>query len=422
MRALLRTLAGGLLSVVIFAAALELGLRLVPAAIPLTLLEHFVPDLRSRIASGRKLTTKDDTVLVTRDDGGPADRLWIYRPEAEIYYDFDEPRIVPQVQVDRQGFCNRDPDAYADTPSFDVIVVGDSFSWCLAVEPSETWPSRFAQLTGLSTYNLGHPGRGLYEYLQLLKTFGLGKSPRMVVMNIYEGNDFRDAFYFYKARAEGGAAVARQACPFDTATACDWVSRVGETVVGRQSYAYNLLVAALWKLAASADKKEIDFHYQVSFSDGSSVAMNSHNADRDEVEFARRLEQGLLDVSMFDAGLAELRRLADERGFVPILLYTPSAYTTYEGMMAFDDPEIERTMRNYSHTLRRYFAAKADELGFRFLDLTPHLAAFARASNADDLLYFRTNVHFTQSGHEVVASKLAELVRGEAGLAGAGTR
>jgi hypothetical protein len=422
MRAFLKAMAGGLLSAVIFAAALELGLRLVPAAIPLALLEHFEPDLRAHIASRRKLTTKEDTVLVPRADGGPADRLWIYRPEAEIHYDFDEPRIVRQVRVDKQGFCNPDPDAYADTPRFDVIVVGDSFSWCLAVEPSDTWPSRFARLTGLSTYNLGHPGRGLYEHLQLLQTFGLAKSPRMVVMNMYEGNDFRDAFYFYKARTDGGSAVARQACPFDSATACDWVGRVSETFLGRHSYAYNLLTAALWQLAASADKKEIDFHYQVRFSDGSSLGMNSQNADRDEVEFAQRLEDGRLEVTMFDAGLAEFRRLADQWGFVPILLYTPSAYTAYEGMTTFDDPGIERTMRNYSKTLRRYFAAKAGELGFRYLDLTPHLAAAAQASNADDLLYFRTNVHFTQSGHQLVAAQLAELIRDELDLGSGGGR
>ena len=419
---MLRTLSGTLLSVLIFAAALEFGLRLVPAAIPLGLLEHFEPQLRAHIASRRKLTTKQDTVLVPRDDGGPADRLWIYRPGAEIHYDFDEPRVVRQVRVDRQGFCNPEPDAYAETPRFDVIVIGDSFSWCLAVQPSDTWASRFAKLTGLSTYNLGLPGRGLYEHLQLLKRFGLGKSPRVVVMNLYEGNDFRDAFFFYKAKTDGGSAVARQACPFDSATACDWVSRIGETFLGRHSYAYNLLAAALWQIAASAEKKEIDFHYRVTFADGSTVAMNSHNADRDEVEFARRLEEGALDVSLFDAGLAEYRRLANERGFVPILLYTPSAYTVYEGMTSFDDPSIERTMRTYSETLRRYFASKADELGLRYLDLTPHLAAVARASNADDLLYFRTNVHFTQRGHQVVAARLAELIRADAALAGDGAR
>ncbi len=415
MRAFAKALAGGLLSVAIFLAALEAGLRLIPAAIPLAMLQHFEPELRSHIASRRNLSTKKDTVLVPRDDGGPADRMWIYRPEAEIHYDFDEPRTVPRVRVDKQGFCNPDPVAYDDSPSFDVIVVGDSFSWCLAVEPSDTWPARFETLTGLATYNLGHPGRGLYEYLQLLKNLGLRKSPRIVVMNVYEGNDFRDAFFFHKARAERGSAVARQTCPFDSARVCDLIEHANNSFLGRHSYAYNLLAATAWRLAASADKNEIDFGYQVTFSDGSSVEMNSNNADRDEVEFAQRLEDGRLDVTLFDPALAEFRDLAEQWGFVPILLYTPSAYSVYAGMTTFDDPNIERTMRNYSNSLRRYFAAKAQELGFLYLDLTPQLAAAARASGADDLLYFRTNVHFTQSGHQTVATQLAELVREKLG-------
>ena len=415
MRAFRSTLATGLLSVAVFVAALEVGLRLVPAAIPLAVLQHFEQGLRSHIASRRKLSTKKDTVLVPRDDGGPADRMWIYRPEAEIHYDFDEPRIVPRIRVDKQGFCNPDPAAYNDTPSFDVVVVGDSFSWCLAVEPSDAWPARFEALTGLTTYNLGQPGRGLYEYLQLLKNRGLRKSPRIVVMNVYEGNDFRDAFFFHKARTERGSAVARQTCPFDSAMVCDLLEHANNSFLGRHSYAYNLLAAGAWQLAASADKNEIDFRYQVTFSDGSRVEMNSTNADRDEVEFAHRLEDGRLDLTLFDTALAEFRDLAEQWGFVPVLLYTPSAYSAYEGMTTFDDPNIERTMRNYSNSLRRYFAAKARELGFRYLDLTPRLAAAARASSADDLLYFRTNVHFTQSGHRTVATQLAELVRAELG-------
>jgi hypothetical protein len=51
---------------------------------------------------------------------------------------------------------------------------------------------------------------------------------------------------------------------------------------------------------------------------------------------------------LFDAGLDEFRRLAGRWGFVPVLLYTPSAYTACEGMTIFDDPGIELTMRNYS--------------------------------------------------------------------------
>ena len=66
-----------LAAVVIFAfvAPLESALRLVPRAIPLSLLTEFEPTLRSAIAKQRKLQRVEDTVLVPRDDGGPADRM-----------------------------------------------------------------------------------------------------------------------------------------------------------------------------------------------------------------------------------------------------------------------------------------------------------------------------------------------------------
>ena len=49
---------------------------------------------RSVVAARRKLQRVEDTVLVPRDDGGPADRLWIYKGGAEITKEFDEPGIV----------------------------------------------------------------------------------------------------------------------------------------------------------------------------------------------------------------------------------------------------------------------------------------------------------------------------------------
>src|SRR5262245_19850647 len=107
--------AAGLATVAIlaFVAPLELALRLFPAAIPLSLLAEFQPTVRSAIAKHRKLQRVEDTVLIARDDGGPADRMWVYKPHVEVTEPFDEPGIVDTVRTDDQGFCNADADAYA---------------------------------------------------------------------------------------------------------------------------------------------------------------------------------------------------------------------------------------------------------------------------------------------------------------------
>ena len=44
---------------------------------------------------------------------------------------------------------------------------------------------------------MGVGGIGPYEYVQVLKQFGLQRRPRIVIMNIYEGNDLRDTLRYW---------------------------------------------------------------------------------------------------------------------------------------------------------------------------------------------------------------------------------
>jgi hypothetical protein len=52
---------------------------------------------------------------------------------------------------------------------------------------------------------------------------------------------------------------------------------------------------------------------------------------------------------------------------------------------------------------------KGRELGFAFLDLTPHLARAAEIHRTE-LLYFPTTLHYTALGHDVVARVIADLL------------
>jgi lysophospholipase L1-like esterase len=302
----------------------------------------------------------------------------------------DEEGIVDTVRTDAMGFCNPDRDAYA-APRFDVVAIGDSFTWCTSVHPSDAWPAQLEQLTGLTTYNLGLPGRGLHEYVQVLEAYGLAKHPRFVVMDVYEGNDLRDAYYAWAALCDAQRALER-------------------SFLGRHSYATNLVAGAAWDLALSAEKHDIVFRYEVRFPGGKELEFNTNNADRDEVQFARRLREGQLGPDLMEDALASFLALAREHGFVPVVVYTPSAYTAYEELSHFDDPGIEADMRAYSRTLRAWFASQASQRGFAYVDTTPALQAEARRAGPAELLYFRSNVHLTRWGHAVVAREVAGLI------------
>jgi lysophospholipase L1-like esterase len=402
------------IGVAIVAGGLEVLLRLYPAAIPLALLQHFQQDLRLRVASRLDLPNRYDFLEVSRDDGGPLLRR--YRPDAQLTSIGRDRDAVETVVMDEAGFCNPDRSRAATDP-VEILAVGDSFTWCTAVAPGEAWPAQLENVAARPTYNLGVAGVGPYEYVQILKRFGAERRPRVVIMNVYEGNDLRDALRYWDHRNRAS----------DAAEATDPDDRRGGWL-SRHSYVVNLATAAWREWIGSAwrsltevepefkkgldaiDKESLDLRYVLHLA-GGDTAFNRENSDRDELRLAMVLDQGLIDLSVFDDALATFADLAGEQGFVPVLAYSPSAHTAYANYVEFSDPSAGPVLARYSERLRGYFRDAAERYGLHFVDLTEFLRAEIDAqgdAQAERLLYFPFNVHFTPEGHRIVARGLAE--------------
>jgi hypothetical protein len=84
------------------------------------------------------------------------------------------------------------------------------------------------------------PGVGPYEYLEILRRFGLPLEPRLVLFNIYEGNDLRDAARFAEQLARGASAAQGAQGSSDEAA----VGFLGDLLF-RHSYALNFIGAAI---------------------------------------------------------------------------------------------------------------------------------------------------------------------------------
>jgi hypothetical protein len=409
----LRRLAAAAVFLCIFFGSLELALRLVPQAVPLTILVHFQEELRQTVADARGLPTRQKARTLPRDDGGP--ELHIYRPGVTLHMHAPDPGQVSTIPIDDAGFCNP-PESSYQRPHIDLLAIGDSFTYCTTVRPEETWVADLARESGLSTYDLGVGGVGLYEYLEILTHFGLAKSPRIVVMNVYEGNDLRDASRYQEYRTARGDAAAQAADPRTR------VRRAfGSSWLGRHSYAANLLVGGALALANEIDepdsvakragirKNSIDFRYRLDFG-ASSVAMNPENTDRDEVEHAMLVQRGIVSFDLFEPALERYAALALEHGFVPVVSYTPSAHTTYADFVRFEEPSLAPLLREFSEDQRGWLAQRCRTLGLRFVDLTPALRAAARSGRERELLYFPSNLHLSQAGHRVVAAALRDFL------------
>ncbi len=385
-------------SLLLFGATLEGTLRLLPSAVPTNVLLYFEPGLRSHIARGR-FSTHDETILLERDDGGPKLRVW--KPFIDKVYEIEDFGSRRVVTADEIGFCNPQG-RYRATPTIDLLAIGDSFTWCHAVSAEQTWALRTGDLAHLSAYNLGHGGQGPYEYVQVLKHFGLERSPKAVIMNVFEGNDLRDADEFQRFRDHPAKEdVDRPPAGWRAAP------------IARASYLYNLLCAGFEYLAEhralAREKNAIDFRYRVGEA-GQGIRYNEVQSDRDEVLYARRLRAGTIDLSLFDEALEAFTALGREHGFAAIVAYTPSAHTAYRDHVTFLDPALADDLHWFSDAQRRYFAGKSTELGYRFIDLTPYLERAIHGFAPADLLYYPTTLHYSPRGHDVVAHALADLL------------
>ncbi len=412
-----------LLSFLLTLVLIEIGLRLFPVVIPLQLLIHFNEFPRADIARSRNLSNKWDAIYLERDDGGPP--LWIYRPFTKIRWGGDDDQgVVPVRTMDDLGFCNPPENSY-HLPVIDVLALGDSFTTCYAVNPQDTWSSKLSRLTNLSVYNLGHVGIGLHKELQILKAFGLAKSPRIVILNVYEGNDLRDALRYHSYRQE-----SQQPQAATTERLTEELSLNG--LLGRYSYAFNLffafgkywqdtnLVTSLADLplaesTANTPLEDIDFRYDLVFG-RTVISFNPSNEDKDEVRNALRVQNrtpnGEEEITqIIEEPLAAFVELSRQYGFTPVVTYTPSAYSVYAANVVFKDPLLAEIMPAFSQYQRKFLRETGQELGYYFVDFTPALQQAAQAEGPANLLYFPVNRHLTPAGHDAIAKALSVAFR-----------
>ncbi len=413
------------LSLLFTLALIEIGLRLLPQAVPLPLLVYFAEQPRSEIAQRRNLPTQWGTVAVERDDGGP--ELRIFKPFTSMSLPGHEDLTVTMDQI---GFCNPPSVAY-ETAQFDLIALGDSFTTCHGVRPEEMWSTQLAQLTGLTVYNLGRGKTGIHEHLQILKKFGLDKSPRIVLMNLYEGNDLRDATIYYYYRLKHGQTNVGEAAPDASQPAFGLTGLL-------QNYSYTYNLAAAFQKYETANNNEtvertdpfllavealpgqylagldqINFVYRVKLKD-KTMTLNRKNADADEVLMARLLRDQALDpgvLQSIEEALRSFVALSKAHGFVPVVSYSPSAHTAYADSIIYEDASLEELMPWFSQEQRTFFKTKGEELGYQFIDLTPALQAAAQANGSEDLLYSRADLHFTPRGHRIAAEALSRALQ-----------
>lgn len=394
------------ISVLLPVLLLEGVLRALPGLISQPVLLEFPKQLRREVAARLGLPLKQARRCISsadRFDQGP--ELCLAYPDFQWVHTLDavdrQYGAVEQINQDANGFCNIG--SKAGRLHNDVVFIGDSFTWCWTVKPDRTFSSLLENKLDMTTYNLGFPGVGPYEYIEILRRYGLAYKPWLVVMSIYEGNDLRDGERFRKSVAESASkgVAAEHGRPDKRESLASLSKRVLNN-----SYGLSFISASIEALGKRFFTDDTDFRYSVS-AEGETIPMNVLNADRDEVKSARRLRQGKAGPAVWRDALERFVKLSERHGFRPVVAYIPSAHTAYANSVAFEDSVVASDVAHLSETQRDYLGNLAAELGYHFVDLSSHLQ---QAVAAGPLAYFPGNVHLTARGHALIADALAPIL------------
>lgn len=293
----------------------------------------------------------------------------------------DANRIV-EYRSDENGFRNPPGQRRAD-----VVFIGDSYTEAATVAEEHTFVRKVAQSTGLSVVNLGRGAYGPQQELIVLKRYGLSYQPRVVVWQLFEGNDLIDAEAFATWKKN----------PDQVSTSL------------KERYLDNSL---LKELLTNTRKQQRG---------GPMVTLRYHDGTVRRVSVRYRYEPeqpasrpiGMAETSSaIEAGY----RLCQSQGIQLLVVFIPTMVRVMTPQITFDRaedlthylPESERKdQKDFSGSIEEM----CNRIGCSFVD---SFAAFRQAAaDGNPNLYIPNDEHLDVGAHEVVAQIIAAKLRAQ---------
>ena len=317
---------------------------------------------------------------------------------------------------DEWGFRNRVVPAATD-----VLALGDSHTFGNTAKMAEAWPSVVSRETGLNVYNMGLGGYGPNQYSHLLMARGLTLRPKTVIVGLYMGDDFENAYSITYGLDYWAALRQGTHAPVDADIWGDWeppgpFKRL-RNWLSRTSMLYRITVhgPALATLKAS-----LQFG-QVSGGEDPSVAVledrtdNIHEAFR-PIRIAAGLDQQRPEVRegmRITFHLLEgMRKACEENHCSLAVVIIPSKETVFaEYFSRHQDVALLQTIESLIANER---LARAEVVRFLEGAAIPYVDALPALRKAvRDELYYRgpADMHPNANGYRVIGEAVAGFLK-----------
>jgi hypothetical protein len=308
-----------------------------------------------------------------------------------------QPFTVKENTLDQEGFTNAD----ARRP-VDIVVLGDSYVE-IQIDAQDSFGERLAKVSERTVANLGVGGYGPFQYLELLKRYGLRKAPKYALFCFFEGNDLADVLAYLKWQRGGGywflSDISR---PFPQR----YLLALKETALFAMMTGSLTIQTAL----AGKDHWPNDVHPDIAVlrlgNETHKVVFGYKNDLRPPAMIRNSPEwQALTTI------LQEFKAVATANGIVPVVVFIPTAAHIYA------DYSTAQSGANWLRVRDAQVRSKAnveksmilltEELDLRLIDLAP---AFDRAAAEGKLLYYPFDTHWNSEGRQVAAEVVAEAI------------
>jgi hypothetical protein len=338
------------------------------------------------------------------------DETLIFRekPFARAIMSFKGDQYAPRYMVEAPSFRMdwvTDGDGFRNNTApgvVDVLAIGDSYV-AFALDEADMFGKRLERLSGLRVANLGVGGYGPFQYLEVLKRYGVKRQPRYALFCFYEGNDVGDITAYLEWQAGG--------MPFYSGVfRGTLLQRYRMAVSGAAQSLSDAIKDVVYPTLHNVSHYERYIHPDV-------VVINLqgtiHKALFRHKNYSQSIDQILRSTEWkaLKQILHDFNTICLENHITPIIIYIPMAahiyaqYSTEESgtnwLAIRDEQVLAKTNAEGAMITLSY------ELKMSLVDLSPSFEAAARRGK---MLYYPMDTHWNSDGREVAAATIAKIL------------
>jgi len=313
-----------------------------------------------------------------------------------------------------QGYCEPQYEDIENKSETHGIAIGDSFTYCTALQPNQAWPQLLGNLSGRvegKVYNLGVSGQGLHSYYEILKD-NINTNLKYIFVGIYEGNDLRDAEVHYQQVLDRRNLMTIHADNSKKKFMAEIRYTIRDLLVS--TYVFNFVWSAVGSdirdyLFAKEIETLVNYQYEFTNEDRH-IAYNRSNVDTDEVMYGEKLSRlgnkgEAFVLNLWEEPILWIKSLADRYHAKLTLIYIPSAHTSFGSNVKFEDENIGKRVKHLSNTQRMALRKICIKHSLDCLDTVADFVHYNEVSEGV-LSHFPDNVHLTHEGHQVISNSI----------------